>query len=70
MIGTKRLYLRELTMKDIPSLFEVLGDAENMKYYPYTLDLALVQKWIRRNQERYRVLGFGLWAVCLKKRMN
>lgn len=43
MIGTKRLYLRELTMKDIPSLFEVLGDAENMKYYPYTLDLVLVE---------------------------
>ena len=67
MIESKRLYLRELTMKDIPALFKVLGDAENMKYYPYTFDLALVEKWIRRNQERYRVLGFGLWAVCLKE---
>ena len=67
MIETKRLYLRELTMEDIPSLFKVLGDAENMKYSPYTFDMPLVEKQIKRNLERYRVLGFGLWAVCLKE---
>ena len=25
-----------------------------------------VRDWIRRNMERYRIFGFGLWAVCLK----
>jgi RimJ/RimL family protein N-acetyltransferase len=45
MIESKRLYLRELKMEDIPSLFKVLGDAENMKYYPYTFDMPLVEKY-------------------------
>lgn len=22
--------------------------------------------WIEKNKERYRIFGFGLWAVCLK----
>ena len=34
--------------------------------YPYTFDETRVQNWIRKNMERYRVFGFGLWAVCLK----
>ena len=27
---------------------------------------ARAQNWINKNIERYRVFGFGLWAVCLK----
>ena len=37
-----------------------------MRHYPYTFDEARVRAWIERNMERYRVNGFGLWAVCLK----
>ena len=36
-----------------------------MQHYPYTFDEARVQNWINKNIERYRVFGFGLWAVCL-----
>lgn len=67
MIQTQRLFLRELTQDDREALFAVLGDAHNMRYYPYLFDEERVQNWIDRNLERYRTLGFGLWAVCLKQ---
>ena len=35
--------------------------------YPYAFDDNRVRNWIEQNIERYRVLGFGLWAVCLKE---
>ena len=37
-----------------------------MQHYPCTFDEARVRGWIARNIERYRIYGFGLWAVCLK----
>ena len=67
MIETERLILREMTADDFAALTLVWGDAENMRYYPYRFDEARVRSWIQRNQERYRTLGFGLWALCLKE---
>ena len=29
----------------------------------YAFDEARVRNWINKNRERYRVFGFGLWAV-------
>lgn len=66
-IFTERLILRELTLEDTPALCEVLGDREIMRYYPCTLDKERVRGWIEKNLERYRIFGFGLWAVCLKE---
>jgi RimJ/RimL family protein N-acetyltransferase len=66
-INTKRLILRELTDDDFDSLYAVLGDSDIMRHYPYTFDEARVRNWIAKNKERYRVFGFGLWAVCLKE---
>ena len=65
-IITERLILREMTESDFEALFRVLGDGEIMRHYPCSFDEARVRSWIRRNQERYEVFGFGLWAVCLK----
>lgn len=65
-IDTERLFLREMDQEDFDSLFRVLGDPAAMRYYPYAFDEARVRKWIETNLERYRVYGFGLWAVCLK----
>ena len=48
------------------ALYAVLAGSDIMQHYPYTFDEARVQNWIRKNMERYRVFGFGLWAVCLK----
>ena len=66
VIETERLLLREMTEDDFPALYKVLADSDIMKHYPYVFDENRVRNWILRNIERYRVLGFGLWAVCLK----
>ena len=66
VIETERLLLREMTEEDFWALYKVLTDYEIMKHYPYVFDEKRVMNWIARNIERYRVFGFGLWAVCLK----
>ena len=66
-LETERLYLREMTENDFESLNKVLADSDIMRHYPYTFDENMVRNWIERNIERYRIFGFGLWAVCLKE---
>ena len=66
MIETERLFLREMTDGDFDALRRVLGDPDIMCHYPYTFDEERIRNWIHRNRERYRVFGFGLWAVCRK----
>ncbi len=65
-IETKRLFLREMTPENFNALYAVLADSDIMRHYPYTFDEERVRNWIRKNMERYRVFGFGLWAVCLR----
>ena len=67
LIETERLLLREMTEDDFSALYKVLADSDIMKHYPYTFDEIRVRNWIQRNIERYRIFGFGLWAVCLKE---
>jgi len=67
VIETERLFLREMTQEDFSALYRVLGDSDIMQHYPYTFDDSRVRGWIDRNIGRYRVFGFGLWAVCLKE---
>lgn len=67
MIETERLILREMTEDDFDALYKVLSDSDIMNHYPYTFDEKRVRGWINKNIERYRIYGFGLWAVCLKE---
>ena len=67
IIETKRLFLREMTENDFDALYKVLADSDIMQHYPYTFDKNRVRNWIECNIERYRIFGFGLWAVCLKE---
>ncbi|MDO4528632.1 MAG: GNAT family N-acetyltransferase [bacterium] len=67
IIETERLFLREMTENDLDALYKVLSDRNTMQHYPYAFDESNVRSWIQRNIERYRVFGFGLWAVCLKE---
>ena len=67
IIETERLFLREMKENDFDALYEVLADTDIMQHYPYTFDENRVRNWIQRNIERYRIFGFGLWAVCLKE---
>ena len=67
IIETERLFLREMKESDFDALYKVLADSDIMQHYPYTFDENRVINWIQRNIERYRIFGFGLWAVCLKE---
>ena len=67
VIETDRLLLREMTDDDFQALYKVLADSNIMKHYPHAFDENMVRNRIKRNIERYRVFGFGLWAVCLKE---
>lgn len=67
IIETERLFLREMKENDFDVLYEVLAVSDIMRHYPYTFDESRVRNWIQRNIERYRIFGFGLWAVCLKE---
>lgn len=67
MIETERLILREMSDGDFDALYKILTDSDIMQHYPYTFDEARVKNWIQRNKERYKIFGFGLWAVCLKE---
>lgn len=66
MITTERLILREMDDGDYEALYRVLDGSDIREHYPYTFDEARVRRWISRNVERYRIFGFGRWAVCLK----
>ena len=67
ILETERLILREMNEQDLAALYRVLGDPDIMCHYPYPFDEDRVKSWIAKNRERYRVFGFGLWAVCLKE---
>ncbi len=67
ILETERLILRELIYDDFADLYDVLSDSDIMQHYPYTFDENRVRNWIKRNIERYRNDGFGLWAVVLKE---
>ena len=60
---TDRLTLRELTLADVDSLFEVLGDPVAMEHYPAPRTRPETEDWIRWARESYEQHGFGLWAV-------
>ena len=66
ILETTRLFLREMMPEDFDALYTVLADSDIMQHYPYTFDEGRVRNWIHKNRDRYRVFGFGLWAVCLK----
>ena len=67
ILETKRLIIREYTPDDFDSLYEILSDAETMKYYPKPYDENGVNRWINWCIDSYRKYGFGLWAVELKE---
>ncbi len=66
IIETRRLYLRQLMLKDVPDLSLVLSDKDSMKHYPHAYSMEEVAMWVERNIKRYKNDGFGLWAVIRK----
>jgi RimJ/RimL family protein N-acetyltransferase len=66
ILETERLALREWRPDDAEALFELMGDAEVMRYVdvgkPWE-DVGRVRDWITRLNESYRTRGFSRWAV-------
>lgn len=66
-LETERLVLRELTNDDFTAWYEILSNAETMRYDPAPFDEEKVRQWLQWNLENYQTYGFGLWAVILKE---
>ena len=64
---TERLFTRELTKDDFQNLCRILQDPEVMYAYEHAFSDEEVTDWLERQQRRYAVDGFGLWAVILKE---
>jgi ribosomal-protein-alanine N-acetyltransferase len=67
VLETQRLILREMTQADFQALCKILQDDDVMYAYEGAFSLDEVQEWLDRQIERYKELGFGLWAVVLKE---
>lgn len=63
LFQTERLGIRELVSEDAPDLAKVLCDPASMVYYPRPFTNEEVSGWIERNIRRYRIYGYGLWAL-------
>ena len=66
ILETERLFLREMTQDDFPSLCNILQDEETMYAYEGAFTDSEAQEWLDRQRARYQKWGFGLWAVILK----
>lgn len=63
ILETERTFLREMTTNDLPDLSEILQDPETMTAYEHAFSDHEVCLWLKRQLDRYRENGFGLWAV-------
>ena len=66
ILETERLTLREMTDEDFPGLCRMLQDPEVMYAYEHAFPDDEAWEWLRRQRERYRRDGIGLWAVLEK----
>jgi len=67
IMQTDRLYLREMTQEDYPSLCKMLQDEDVMYAYAHAFSDEEAHNWLNNQIARYGRYGFGLWAVILKK---
>ncbi len=66
-IETNRLFLRELEQEDLDAVYTtLLADPMILNQNPHLFVKDNVRELILRNIERYRIFGFGLWALCIK----
>lgn len=67
ILETKRTVVREMTVEDLPLLYELYDDDEVRKYveplYPYEKEKEFTESYIRN---MYGFYGFGLWLVFNK----
>ena len=67
ILETERLFMREMTPDDLPTLRAILTDGEVMYAYNGAFPDEEVGSWLDRMIDSYRQNGYGLWAVILKE---
>ena len=67
VLQTDRLYLREMTQEDYPSLCKILQDEEVMYAYAHAFSDEEAHNWLNNQIVRYGRYGFGLWAMVVKE---
>ncbi|HEY7876424.1 MAG TPA: GNAT family N-acetyltransferase [Actinomycetota bacterium] len=63
IVETQRLRLREFARSDLDVLAEMVGDEEQVRFYPRPKTRDEAAAWIDRNLRFYETLGFGFWLV-------
>ena len=63
---TARLALRQMDLRDLDDMAELLGDPRVMRHYPRPKDRAEARGWIEWNQRLYHEHGHGLWLLTLR----
>lgn len=66
VLETKRVYLREMDYTDFDDLCEILCDARVMKAYEHAFSKEEALDWLKRQMQRYKEDGVGLWAMIRK----
>ena len=67
ILETERLSLRELQQSDFSDLCKILQDDETMYAYEGAFSDQEAHEWLDRQIARYKLWGFGSWAVILKE---
>jgi len=66
VLETPRLVLRELILRDIDFVAEMLAHPEVMQFWPKTYTRDEAEAWIKKHQERYACDGYGYWLAVGK----
>ena len=67
IMETERLFLREMDVKDLPALCDILQDEQTMAAYEGAFTQEEALGWLNKQLDNYWRDGFGLWAVVLKE---
>ena len=67
LLETPRLSMRKLRQSDFSDLCKILQDDETMYAYEGAFSDPEAHEWLDRQIARYKMWGFGAWAVILKE---
>lgn len=70
ILETRRLYLRKMRESDYSALALIHQDPITMQAYEGAFSKEETEAWIKKNLDRYKTDGLGLWAVVLKSSQN
>lgn len=66
ILETARLQLCEMNLSNIKYLSSILQDERVMYAYNGAFSDEETMAWMQKQLQRYKIYGFGLWAVFLK----